>query len=467
MEDVRQSAVAGSFYPADPSRLTAQIEDFLAQSSGVELSGEIVALISPHAGYVYSGGVAAHAYNLLKGKDFEAVVVIAPSHYFPFRGASVYHKGGYQLPLGLIPVHRELAGGIMEYDEAIDFYPQAHTREHSLEVQLPFLQMVLGDFKLVPIVMGSQDIATCRTLAQAIANSIRGRRVLIVASSDLSHFHDYDEAVQLDRIVQQRVSDFDPEGLADDLERRVCEACGGGPMVTALLAARNLGADRVKVLKYANSGDVTGDRGRVVGYMAAVIYKEVAMDEREKSPKVGIDMGLSPAEKQELHRIARTTIERLAQGESPPDFAPLTPTLEEKRGAFVTLKKHGRLRGCIGYIQARKPLYITIEEMAKAAAFSDPRFPPVSAEELAELDIEISVLTPLNKIDNPEEIEVGRHGIYIKRGLSSGLLLPQVATENHWDRLTFLQHTCRKAGLPSNAWQEPETEIYTFSADIF
>ncbi len=467
MEHVRKPAVAGTFYPTDPSRLKKQVEDFLNQATKSKLAGEIVALISPHAGYVYSGQVAAYAYKLLEGLKFEAVVVIAPSHYFPFKGASVYYQGGYELPLGVIPVHEQLAAQIMAKAGTIDFYPQAHAREHSLEVQLPFLQTVLGNFKLVPIVMGSQDMASCRTLAKAIADTIKGRRVLIVASSDLSHFHDYDKAVALDRTVQDRVANFDPEGLAQDLASGVNEACGGGPIITALLAARLLGADKTKVLKYANSGDVTGDLSRVVGYMSAVVYKSSSAADKAETPKAESSQGLTPAEKQELHRIARTTIEKLVRGEAPPRFTPLTPALREKRGAFVTLKKHGRLRGCIGYIQAIKPLYLTIEEMAKAAAFNDPRFPSLTAAELADVEIEISALTPLHKINDIKEIEVGKHGIYIKQGLHSGLLLPQVATDNHWDRLTFLKQTCGKAGLAPDAWQDKDTEIYIFSADIF
>ncbi len=464
MEHVRKAAVADQFYPAEPSRLTKQINNYLDQAPKTELAGEIVALISPHAGYVYSGQVAAYAYKLLEGLKFEAVVVIAPSHYSPFKGASVYHKGGYELPLGVVPVHEELASEIMDKADIIDFHPQAHSREHSLEVQLPFLQTVLGDFKLVPIVMGSQDMATCRTLAKAIADSIKGRRVLIVASSDLSHFHDYDSALKLDNTVQERVAGFDPEGLAQDSAQGKNEACGGGPIITALLAARLLGADHTKVLKYANSGDVTGDMSRVVGYMSAVAYKSSASAD---SAEVKKGQGLTPEEKQELHRIARTTIEKLVHGESPPRLTPLTPALQEKRGAFVTLKKRGRLRGCIGYILALKPLYLTIGEMAKAAAFNDPRFSPLTADELADIEIEISALTPLRKIKSIEEIEVGRHGIYIKQGFHSGLLLPQVATDNHWDRLTFLKQTCGKAGLPADAWQDKDTEIYIFSADIF
>jgi AmmeMemoRadiSam system protein B/AmmeMemoRadiSam system protein A len=471
MENVRPPAVAGTFYPADPSRLSKQINDFLAQAPKTEVKGEIVALISPHAGYVYSGGVAAYAYKLLEGLKYDVVVVVAPSHYAPFHGASVYSTGGYQLPTGIIPIHEQLAKQIINQHDAIDFVPKAHAREHSLEVQLPFLQQVLGDFKLVPIVMGSQDMGTCQILAQAIASSVKGYRALIVASSDLSHFYQYDKAVQLDRIVQEKVNNFDPEGLSRDLGQRICEACGGGPIVTVLMAARLLGADKAQVLKYANSGDVTGEKDRVVGYMAAVAYKSQAAGkgeiESEGNEKVGVDMGLTDEEKKKLHHIASETIEKTCQGDVPPHFTSLTSRLKEKRGAFVTLKKNGRLRGCIGYIMALKPLYLTIEEMAQAAAFNDPRFPPVTSAEVPELEIEISVLTPLRKITNVDEIIIGRDGIYLKQGLNTGLLLPQVATENHWNRTTFLQNTCRKAGLPSNAWQDKDIEIYIFSADIF
>jgi AmmeMemoRadiSam system protein A len=235
-----------------------------------------------------------------------------------------------------------------------------------------------------------------------------------------------------------------------------------------MLAAKMLGANHGKVLKYANSGDVTGDRGRVVGYAAGVFYKTAGGKEKMKEEKkVGVDLGLTEEEKKTLHQIAKTVIENKAKGKAVPDFKIESTTLKENRGAFVTLHKKGQLRGCIGYIEGRGPLHKTIEEMAEAAAFRDPRFTPVKEKELPELDLEISVLTPLKRISDVNEIQVGKHGIYIKKGWYSGLLLPQVATEYRWDRQTFLEHTCQKAGLPSNAWKEKDTEIYIFSADIF
>ena len=183
--------------------------------------------------------------------------------------------------------------------------------------------------------------------------------------------------------------------------------------------------------------------------------------------KVGVDLGLNAEEKKLLHHIARTVIENRTKGKPVPEFKVDAPILKENRGAFVTIQKKGQLRGCIGYIEGRGPLYKTIEEMAEAAAFRDPRFTPVKEKELPELEIEISVLTPLKKITDVNEIEVGKHGIYIKKGWYSGLLLPQVATDYGWDRQTFLEHTCQKAGLPTNAWKEKNMEIYIFSADIF
>jgi AmmeMemoRadiSam system protein A len=307
----------------------------------------------------------------------------------------------------------------------------------------------------------------CQSLASAIGETVKGKNVLLIASSDLSHFHSYDEAVKLDKILLHHVDQFDAEGLNRDLKSGRCEACGGGGVLAVMLAAKALGANQGKVLKYLNSGDVTGDRSRVVGYAAGVFYKAIEGKEMKEEKKVGIDLGLNEEEKKTLHHIAKTVIENKVKGKPAPDFKIESPILEENRGAFVTLHKKGELRGCIGYIEGHGPLYKTIEEMAEAAAFRDPRFTPVKEKELPELELEISVLTPLKKIKEVNEIQVGKHGIYIKKGWFSGLLLPQVATEYGWDHLTFLEHTCQKAGLPSNAWKEKDTEIYIFSADIF
>lgn len=466
MNDIRESVIAGSWYPGDPKILASEIDGFLKKTPSIHLDGKVLALISPHAGYMYSGQIAANSYKLVEGKTFDAVIVIGPSHHTYFDGTSVYNKGGYQTPLGIVPVDMELANKIIAQSPTISFIPSAHMQEHSVEIQLPFLQVVLGEFSFVPIVMGDQGMQNCRELAKAIYKAASDKEILIVGSSDLSHFHSYDKAVKNDSRALDHLKNMDHEGLLKDIQSGLCEACGGGPIAVAMMTASKLGANRSKLLKYANSGDVTGDKNRVVGYASAVFYEEPVKPKR----RAGIDMGLSEADKKKLLEIARNTIKsRLyGYGEKSPEFIPPeSVTLNEKRGAFVTLQKHGLLRGCIGYIEPQKPLYKTIEEMAQAAAFKDPRFPPLRREEFDDLSIEISVLTPLREIKDINEIEVGVHGIYVVKGFHSGLLLPQVAVQYKWDRLTFLEETCHKAGLPSNAWEDTDTRIYIFSADIF
>ncbi len=469
MKEIREPALAGSWYPGDPGILSRDLKRYLENAKKVKVEGQIVALVSPHAGYTFSGQVAAYAYKLVEGMAFDSVIVVGPSHRYPFRGASLWAQGGFRTPLGIVPVDAELSKKIMGKWQEIRFIPQAHAQENSLELQIPFLQTVLKSFKLVPIAMEPDwSWKTCQYLASAIAETTKGRNVLLVASTDLSHFHTYQAAVSLDRIVLSHIERFDVEGLNRDLKNNRAEACGGGPVVTIMLAARALGANKGRVLKYLNSGDVTGDRSRVVGYAAGIFYKSAGGKKKMKEEKkVGVDLGLNDEEKKTLHHIAKTVIENKVKGKPVPDFKVESPLLKENRGAFVTLQKRGQLRGCIGYIEGHGPLYHTIKEMAEAAAFRDPRFSPVKEKELPELDIEISVLTPLQRIKDVDEIQVGTHGIYIKKGWYSGLLLPQVATEYGWDRQTFLEHTCQKAGLPSAAWKEKDTEIYIFSADIF
>jgi AmmeMemoRadiSam system protein B/AmmeMemoRadiSam system protein A len=467
-EEVRRPAVAGTFYPADAKILSQQVREFLSRAPKETVPGEIIALVAPHAGYMYSGQVAAYAFKLVAGMKFEAVVVVAPSHRAHFQGASVYDRGGFETPLGLLPVEKGLCQKLQEESELIRFEAQAHSQEHSLEVQLPFLQETLGKISLVPIILGDQSYRTCESVARAIARTIRGKKVLLVASTDLSHFHSYDKAVTMDHFILEDLRALDAKKLAQDLDSGKGEACGGGAVITVMLAAKEMGANCGQVLKYLNSGDVTGDRSGVVGYAAAVFYRSLPPQEKEPSrKKAGVSLGLTIEEKHTLRQIAQSTIEARLKGERPQRGDILTETLKEKRGAFVSLHSHGQLRGCIGHIQPNRPLHQIIEEMASAAAFEDPRFSPLTLKELQDLELEISVLTPLQRIKDVKEIEVGKHGLYIKKGFCSGLLLPQVATEYNWDRVTFLEESCRKAGLPRNAWKEKDAEIYLFSADIF
>jgi len=470
-EEIRRPVVAGSFYPGNAKALSQQVKDFLSRASKEEISGDIFALVAPHAGYMYSGLVAAHAYKMVAGMKFDAVIVVAPSHRVHFQGASLYDRGGYETPLGFIPVEKEICRKLRQESDLIQFVPQAHSQEHSLEVQLPFLQEVLGSFHVVPIIVGDQGYRNCLALGQAMAKAVQGKKVLLVASTDLSHYNPYQAAVKKDQAILASLEKFDAHLLSRELESGKGEACGGGPVIAVMVAAGELGANRAKVLKYLNSGDVTGDRSGVVGYAAAVFYRQGPAAGREKgAKKAGIQLGLTEEEKRILRQIALTAIQsRLQRGseEGLPEVDVLSGHLKEKRGAFVSLHKRGRLRGCIGLIHPTKPLYQAVEEMARAAAFEDTRFAPLTDAELKELDLEISVLTPLQRMKDKKEIEIGKHGLYIRKGFFSGLLLPQVATEYGWDAGTFLEETCRKAGLPRQAWKEKDAEIFLFSADIF
>jgi hypothetical protein len=471
---IHDPVVAGTWYTGTASELKKQVEEYLGRVPELYSKDQTVAIISPHAGYIYSGQVAAHSFKAVQGQKFDSVIVIGPSHYVPFSGVATYDCAGFRTPLGVIPLDSELIAALVKRESRIKDLPGVFRQEHSLEAELPFLQVVLPGFKLVPLVMGEPDITTCRWLAEAIAECTKGKSVLIVASSDLSHYHSYDVATEMDKLLLQKVGAMDVEGIDQCLESRKCEACGRGPIITAILAAKKLGADRCDILQYANSGDVTGEkmspRG-VVGYGAARILRPLTYRDRDEAEKkkAGIDLGLTKEERAALHAIARKAIEsRLSSGASTSrTVETASRMLKEPRGAFVTLYEKGELRGCIGQIVPRMPLGEAVAAMAQEAAFRDPRFTPVRSGELDDLKIEISVLTPLQKIDSTDQIEVGKHGIVIVRDGSTGLLLPQVATEYGWDRNEFLEHCCLKAGLPRNAWKDKQTEIYIFSADVF
>ena len=462
---VRPPAVAGSFYPADAQQLAAMVDDFIARAKPAQVQ-DLVAIVAPHAGYTYSGPVAGYSYALLKGRKIARVVVIAPSHYEAFGFSSVFDGEAYSTPLGQVPVDRAFAAKLAAGGHLIRLSGQGHTptedrREHALEVQLPFLQRALaGPFQIVPIVMGNQSYEACRTLGLALAKLIQGTDTLIVASSDLSHFHPYDDAVKIDRKTLNAIEEWDYLSMSRNFERQVWEACGGGPIIAAMIASERLGAHQAKLLKYANSGDSTGDHSRVVGYGAVAITKAAAVTENRFT--------LGKKDQEKLLAIAKKSVETaVREGKYFEMDAAGGDALTQERGAFVTLRENGDLRGCIGYVAPVKPLSITVRDVAALAAVRDPRFPAVSADELRLLEYEISVLSPLRRVLDVNEIRVGEHGLLIKKGEDEGLLLPQVATGEKWDRITFLQHTCLKAGLPKDTWRNADTDIFRFTAFVF
>ncbi len=268
---VRRSVIAGSWYPGNAKQLRAMIDEFLNNVPAQKLDGELVGLIAPHAGYIYSGQVAAYAYAQLRGRAFSRVVVVSPVHrIYPGRFA-VTDKAFYETPFGLVPVDTDLLQAIEQH---IVLNRVSQDMEHSLEIQLPFLQYILGDFALTPIMMGEQDWESALELGQALAKAIGKEPILLIASTDLSHFHRYEIAVRLDQLVLDHITAYDPEGLARILATQKAEACGGGPVIAVMVAAQKLGANRAVLLKYMNSGDVTGERSSVVGYAAAALLRQ-------------------------------------------------------------------------------------------------------------------------------------------------------------------------------------------------
>jgi AmmeMemoRadiSam system protein B/AmmeMemoRadiSam system protein A len=466
---VRKPVVSGSFYPADSSGLSSTIDQYLSRVD-VELEGEIFGVVSPHAGYIYSGQTAAFAYKTLKDKKL--VILLGPSHRYYVKGFSVCDKGKWETPLGTVKIDEDFASKLESYSELIVNEPEAHSQEHSLEVQVPFLQKVLKDFKIVPIVFNTDQLSLLGLLANALSEELKNRKSwVIVASSDLYHGYNYSKAKDITDKVNKYLLNFDYEGLLEyDREMRqsgVCAACGCSAIAVLMQVMKNLGVAEVKLLESTSSGDVTGDKsGYVVGYGAWVFSgSELKKIESEESESA-FDFNLTKEDKEKLLTIARKTVNEYVKNKKTPDFTIENEILQKKCGAFVTLKKkNGALRGCIGHIVAEQPLFLVIRDMAIAAATQDYRFPPVASSELDDIEIEISVLTPMQRVNNVDEIKVGRDGLLIKRGYMSGLLLPQVPVEQGWDKATFLEHTCYKAGLPADAWKS--SELWKFQAIIF
>jgi AmmeMemoRadiSam system protein B/AmmeMemoRadiSam system protein A len=481
LRDIRKPAVAGQFYPGDPGTLVKTIAGFFAEVDKETLSGRPIALIAPHAGYPYSGKTAAKAYKLLEGEEFDTVVVVSPSHTVFFKGCSVFTGGGYATPLGVVETDQDLAQKAASIHPLVYASSQGHATgsargEHALEVHLPFLQIVLPKAKLVAIVMGDQEEESVGALGEVLASALKGRNCLMVASTDLSHFHSEKEANRLDGAVKEAIEAYDPTELIDCLERGKGEACGGGPVAAVMSAARRLGSRELKCLDYTTSGAATGDFSEVVGYLSAVMVmgEKAQSDLAEKKRAADVlgvmaarrtDRKLTDEGKAQLHKIAREAIKAQLEGKA---YKP-TPSgeLDMTRGAFVTIKIGGQLRGCIGQIRARDEIYRVIADMAVAAAFEDPRFPRLTKEEFERLEFEISVLTPLRRVYEFKEIKVGRDGLMIKLDMHSGLLLPQVATEYGWNTTEFLEQTCLKAGLPKDSYKDKFAEIYRFSAEVF
>lgn len=456
-KQVREPTVAGSFYPGNRKELNLLIDEYLSNAEPQEIKGSIKALIVPHAGYKYSGQIAAYGFKILIGKPINRVVLIGNSHQEYFDSISVWNNGYFKTPLGKVEIDEDFAGKLINSNSKIVFKESAHLKEHSLEVQLPFLQRVLSDFKIVPIILGNQG--NIDILIDALRNLIDDN-TLFIASSDLSHYPNYKDAQYSDNKVIQAILSGKRENLQkmiSDLEKQGIsnlQTCACGQDAIEVIMGLMDGSDG-KLLKTANSGDVTKDKNKVVGYASIAFISNNSSQ-------------LNEAEQKTLLNIAKQAVETYTRTNKIIEVKETNVNLNKHQGAFVTLKKDNDLRGCIGIFESKEPLYQNVIDMAIAAANNDPRFSPVSKDELNDLEYEISVLSPLRKINSWKEIEIGRHGVEIKHGMRRGIFLPQVASENNWDLNTFMSVLCtQKAGLPADCWKNPETEIYVFTAQVF
>lgn len=457
--DVKKASVVGTFYPYDKDELQKTIKAFLdeVQEDNQISNATIWGLVVPHAGYDYSGKVAAHAYKQIRDKNYKTVIILGTSHYSHFGGAVIYPRGKWETPLGIIQVDTNVASKIQKTATFLKTYTNPFIPEHSIETQLPFLQMSLGNFKIVPILFGQmvkdeEYKAIASTLSTLIKES--PGEILLIASTDLSHYHEYTRAKIMDHIAIKNITTLDSEKLKVNLEQRNCEMCSSSAIITLLMVADHF-PSKTHLIYYANSGDTTGKKDSVVGYTA------IAFSLMQNANL------LNTSEQKTLLKIARKTLEKYIRNKVVVDYDIVDDRLKEKLGLFVTLKKNNELRGCIGIITPEKSIIDALIEMTITAATRDFRFPKVTPDELSDIKIEVSILSPLKKIENINEIEIGRHGLYLCNGIRCGILLPQVAIENNWDRDKLLEMVSLKAGLHPSAWKDKNSEIYTFTAQVF
>lgn len=459
----RKAAVAGKFYSGTKETLTNDLIRLFA--SAEERKSDAIAIISPHAGYVFSGEVAASAISQINpDKAYKNIFIIASSHTSYFEGASVYNAGNFETPLGEVKVNIEICNELIKNNSEFSYYPEAHKTEHSIEVQLPFLQFHLqNNFQIVPIVLGSDGAESAKEIAMALKPYFTEENLFII-STDFSHYPSYDDAVVIDKVTADAICSGNPDSLVNVINRskkqdveNLATNCCAWPSVLTLMYLTNENY-QYNQIQYQNSGDSEyGDHDRVVGYWAISVTKKD--DSAYK---------LSDEEKIELLKLARLTVETKVNSGKKPDLSAyvFTDNLNQQCGAFVTLHKNSNLRGCIGRFEPNIPLYQVVVEMATAAAMNDYRFSPVTKEELDLIEIEISVLTPMILIDSIEQIVLGKHGIYISKDGRGGTFLPQVATDTGWTLEEFLGHCSQdKAGLSYTGWKN--ADIYIYEAIIF
>ena len=474
---VREPAAAGTFYPAEPAVLESMIDQLTATAPTTsDLPGLVRAMICPHAGYRYSGRGAAANFKLLQAGQVSRVIVLAPSHFVPFRGASIPQFSAFRTPLGDIPVDTQAVAGLRRCS-VVNARPEPHAREHSLEIQLPFLQKTLGSFQLVPVVMGKMTGDDYQSFAAALL-PFWSESTLVIASSDFCHYGpnygfelfgktDREHIARLDRGAIDQILALNPGGFEGNVAISHNTICGRVPIAQLLWMIQQQSKPISPALtSYYLSGDEVGD------YENSVSYASIVFCETDQSPSVQLPFvnALDEKEKRDLLGMARTAIEQaIVHGNTHVHFddRDLTQNLRQPRAAFVTLTKKGdqQLRGCRGTVIATESLAISVARSAVEAAIQDPRFPAVQADELSQIHIEINILGPPELVGGIEEFICGRHGLILQIDGHRGLFLPEVMARQQWNKEETLRQLCRKAGLSPEAWRSGYA-LYTFETQM-
>ena len=472
--NIREPAVRGQFYPIDKKECLKELNSYFKRVEDITPDNSTLALILPHAGWVFSGEViAAGIKKLNPEKKYETIFLIGASHNFLVEKPSVWKGKSFKTPLGEVPINLEITESLIKSGVFID-NKSIHIPEHSLEVILPFLQYHLKkSFTIVPIILDSRNLNDSYKASEILKDYLKDSNLFII-SSDFSHYPSWEDAIKVDADTLKAILSNNPETLIKSINESMKKnipglqtcACGFTAIECLLFMTSKRNDINIKSVKYMNSGDTgIGSKDRVVGYHAIAFLNrsmEGSMKQQEE------DFHLNEKEKEDLLKLARKTIEQYIGSQTlfEPKEEDFSENCKKKCGAFVTLHKKGHLRGCIGTFSADKPLFLVIRDMAIASATQDPRFNPVSLSEIKDLDIEISVLSPMKKISDISEIKLGKHGIYIKKGFRAGTFLPQVATETGWTLEEFLGHcSADKAGLGWDEWRT--ADIYIYTAEVF
>ncbi|TYB31508.1 MAG: AmmeMemoRadiSam system protein B [Candidatus Mcinerneyibacterium aminivorans] len=456
--NIRKPVNAGKFYPSNKMELENMLKEFFNSLSTKSQIANLEGVIVPHAGYNYSGKVAAEAYKQIDTSKFDTVVIIGPSHYLRIKNILISNSNFWETPLGRIKINNNIVKNIENNFKDVELSSSKFYKEHSIEVQLPFLQYIFKrPFEIVPVMVNDKKLSSnlSRILFYLDKNY---NNILFVFTTDMSHFHNYEKANKIDNKTIKLITNKNNSSLKENLNNNTCELCGEASVLSAMEFSIKSGYN-LNLVEYKNSGDITQNKDRVVGYGSFLIESSAAEKEKKISPHL----------KDRILEISRETLDNYVKNNKIPDINIHSSFFKKKRGLFITLRtKNGELRGCLGRIYPTMKLYEGIQKMTVASATRDPRFSPVSEEELDNIIIEVSILSKPKKVNNIEEIELGKHGVIIKKNNRSGVFLPQVAGETGWSKIKFLEHLCRdKAGLNKDAWKSSETEIYIFTAEVF